>query len=204
MSELSVGEVSSDRLGEVIEVLADAFSDYEAMRYMLDGLDQDYSTRLRTLVGYFVGSRVAAGSPILGVSAGQPNRLVAAALVDPPHRPPKSAVGNLTKSLGQRVTQRLSNFEAAVAPLAPDHGFYYVGMIGVAKEQRGKGCARLLINQIMETSDNDPESNGVLLTTEHEANLALYQSMGFFTLGEATTQDGGLRSWTMYHADRTG
>ena len=59
MSELSVGEVSSDRLDEVIQVLAEAFGDYEAMRYMLDGSDPNYSTRLRTLVGYFAGSRVA-------------------------------------------------------------------------------------------------------------------------------------------------
>ena len=201
MPELFVGEVPSARLDEVTQVLSEAFSDYEAMRYLLGGSDQNYSTRLRTMVGYFVGSRVAAGSPILGVDVGRPPQLVAAALVDPPRKPAESALEDLTQSLGLQVAQRIGHFETAVAPLEPEFDFYYLGMIGVATGHRGKGYARLIINQIVETSAKDPESNGVLLTTEREANLTYYASIGFETLGEAITGDGGLRSWTMFRAD---
>jgi predicted GNAT family N-acyltransferase len=74
-------------------------------------------------------------------------------------------------------------------------------MIGVANGHRGKGYARLIINRIIEASAKDPESNGVLLTTEHEANLTYYASIGFETLGETITDDGGLRSWTLFRAD---
>lgn len=74
-------------------------------------------------------------------------------------------------------------------------------MIGVANGHRGKGYARLIINQIIEASAKDPDSDGVLLTTEHKANLTYYASIGFETLGEAITQDGGLRSWTLFRAD---
>ncbi len=201
MPEPSVEEVPSARLDEVVRVLSEAFSDYEAMLYLLDGSDPNYPTRLRTLVSFFAGSRVAAGSPILGVEVGRPPQLVAASLVDPPQRPPKSALEDLTKSLGLQVTERLRQFETALAPLEPEFDFYYLGMIGVANGHRGKGYARLIINRIIEASAKDPESTGVLLTTEHEANLTYYASIGFETLGETITDDGGLRSWTLFRAD---
>lgn len=201
MPESSVGEVTAAHIDEVIQVLSEAFSDYEAMRYLLGGPDRSYSSRLRTLVSYFAESRVAAGSPILGVDVGRPHQLVATALFDPPQRPPKSAIEDLTKSLGPQVTQRLRHFETALAPLEPEFDFYYLGMIGVANGHRGKGYARLIINQIIEASAKDPDSDGVLLTTEHEAHLTYYASIGFETLGEAITQDGGLRSWTLFRAD---
>lgn len=201
MPKSAITEVPSERLDEVIEVLAEAFSDYEAMRYMLDSSDPNYSTRLRTLVGLFAKSRQVASCPILGVDIGKAAHLVAAALVDPPSQHPKSVLEDVTESLGPLVAERLRNFGAALAPLEPDFGVYYLGMIGVANGHRGKGYARLIINQIIETSVKDPESKGVLLTTKHEANLTFYKSMGFRTLGEATTEDGRLRSWTMFHAD---
>ena len=201
MPELLVGEVPSARLDEVTQVLSEAFSDYEAMRYFLGEADQNYATRLQTLVGYFAESRVAVGSPILGVEVGRTPHLVATALLDPPRQAPELALETLTQSLGPQVTQRIHHFEAALTPLEPDFDFCYLGMIGVANGHRGKGYARLIIDQIVGASAKDPGSNGVLLTTERETNLAFYLSMDFEILGEVVTSDGGLRSWTMFRKD---
>jgi ribosomal protein S18 acetylase RimI-like enzyme len=201
MPNVFVGEITSSRLDEVAQVLSEAFSDYEAMRYLLGESDQNYAARLQTLVGYFAESRVAVGSPLLGVDVGRPPHLVAAALVDPPRQPPDLALETLTQSLGSQVTQKIHYFETALAPLEPDFDFYYLGMIGVANGHRGKGYGRLIIDQIIRTSAKDLHSNGVLLTTERETNLAYYSSIGFETLGEVVTEDGGLRSWTMFRRD---
>ena len=201
MSSPKVVEVTSERLGEVVEVLAEAFFDYEAMRYMLGESGGDYTTRLRTLIGYFAGSRLTVGSPVLGVVVDGSPDLVAGALADPPNPPPRSGVDDLARSLGEDAVERLQRFSNATAPLEPGYGFYYLGMVGVADAHRGKGYARSLIDRIAEMSQLDPDSRGVLLTTEHEPNLGVYRSMGFSTLGEAVTADGGLHSWTMFRPD---
>lgn len=196
-----VFEVPSERLSEVVEVLAEAFFNYEAMRYFLGESGDEYATRLRSLIGYFAGSRVAVGSPILGVTIGPARSLVAVAVVDPPHSPPRSGLDDLARSIGEEALARIHSFGMAIAPLEPDYGFYYLGMVGVRNEHRGKRYAKLLINRIAELSELHPDSRGVLLTTEHESNLALYQSIGFVTLGDAVTADGGLQSWTMFRPD---
>ena len=201
MPGAQLGEIQSARVAEVTRVLSEAFYDYEAMRYLLGDAAQDYAKRLQTLVKHFVESRVAVGTPILGVDVGPTLQLAATALVDPPEQPPKSALEALTHSLGPQVTQRLHRFEDVLAPLEPDFDFTYLGMIGVANEHRRKGYARLLIDQVIAASAEDPRSNGVLLTTERETNLAYYLSMKFEILGEAVTSDGGLRSWTMFRKD---
>ncbi len=203
MSSATIVEVHADRLDEAVEVLAEAFVDYEAMRYMLGESGGDYATRLRTLIGYFAESRLSVGSPVLGVAINESPELVAAALVDPPNPPLRSGVDDLERSLGEETVQRLRSFAAATAPLEPDDGYSYLGMIGVADAYRGSGYAKLLINWIVEFSTLHPDSHGVLLTTEHEPNLALYRSMGFTALGDAVTADGGLRSWTMFRPDAT-
>lgn len=191
-------EVPEERLDEVIGVLAGAFRDYEAMQYMLGEPGPDYWARLRTLVGLFAGSRVAVGTPILGAAGPQKPELVAAALVDPPFQPPRSVVADVTRLLGPHVARRLRRFGAALAPLEPEFGFYYLGMIGVTDGYRGKGYARQIIEGVTEASFSDNKSRGVLLTTEHQPNISFYNSAGFEVLGEATTADGGLRSWTMF------
>lgn len=201
MAEPTVAELPSERLSEVVEVLAEAFHNYEAMRYILGESGGEYATRLRTFIGYIAGSRVEVGTPILGVTIGPPFGLVAAALVDPPNPPPRSGRDDLARSLGEETVQRIGSFEAAITPLEPNYGFYYLAMIGVASEHRGKGYAKLLVNRIAEFSELHPDSRGVLLTTEHEPNLALYQSMGFATLGDVVTADGDLHSWTLFRPD---
>ncbi|MDK1104238.1 MAG: GNAT family N-acetyltransferase, partial [Actinomycetota bacterium] len=201
MPEFPVREVSSARSDEVTQVLAEAFSDYETMQYMLGGSGTSYSTALRTLVAYFVESHVASHSPILGVSKGGSGELVAAALVNRPSPSPEPVPADSTDALGPDVIRRIHNFEAASSPLEPEFGFYYIGMIGVADEHRGQGYGRLIIDDVVDASASDRESEGVLLTTENEANVNYYQSIGFEILGEATTEDGGLRSWTLFRSD---
>jgi len=201
MPESSVGEVSSARIDEVTQVLAEAFCDYETMRYILGGSGSSYSTLLRTLVGYFVDSHVASGSPVLGVGKGRSEELVAAALVNRPSQSAEAVPADSTDSLGPNVTRRLHSFEAALSPLVPEFGFYYLGMIGVADGHRGKGYGRLIIDDIVDASARDRESEGVLLTTENNSNVIYYKSIGFQIFGETTTKDGGLRSWTLFRSD---
>lgn len=200
MAEPIVEEIPPDDLDDVVGVLVEAFVEYETMRYVL-GEDDAYSARLSTLVSYLAGSRVAVGSLPLGVRVGRSQTIVAAALVDPPNPPRRPGVQELTAALGEPTVQRMRDFGAATAPLEPEFGFYYLGMIGVAKKHRGTGLARSIVDRIATLSQLHPGSRGVLLTTEHVPNLGLYRALGFETLGDAWTPDRGLRSWVMFRSD---
>ena len=178
----------------VIDVLTAAFDGYEAMTYMLgpEGTPED----LRALVGYFVRSRSSVGSPIFGVRDSDV-RLIGAAITDPPHPPVRSETVDITATLGADVVDRMHRFGHAVAPLEPHQPHHYVGMIGVDAAHRGRGVARAILDTVQERASTHPDSIGVVLTTERPANVRVYESMGFVVLGEVTTDDGLLRSWTL-------
>lgn len=200
MSGARVKELSSLWRDEVVGVLAGAFAGYEAFSYML-GDDAGDFDMVRELVGFFVDLRFERGGIVLGAEPTPGSGLVAAALVDPPHAQQPSRRRSLGELLGPRVEDQMRRFGSAVAPLEPDLGFYYIGMIAVEERHRGNGYSRMLIDRVAELSDEDPDADGILLTTEHPPNIAIYESMGFESLGDASTADGLLRSWTMFRAN---
>ncbi len=204
MSEPTIVAIPPERLESVVEVLVESFFNYPTMRYILQGSGAQYPQRLRSIVQNLVDRRSAAGTPILGVDVGTVPTLAAAALIDPPVRrlprtsSERSALG---QEIGSLALERLESVEGTVRPLRPDFGFYNLLLVGVVSAYRGRGFSRLLVDRVVEMSVQDPDSQGVLLTTEHEDNVALYESMSFRVLGEVHTPDRRLFSWTMFRPD---
>jgi ribosomal protein S18 acetylase RimI-like enzyme len=208
MAQPEVVSLTADRLDETVEVLAESFFNYPTMRYVLRSAGASYPARLRDFVRYLAEARFRRGNPVLGVDLGEPAGIVAAALIDKPglNEPddgaPTGEASGLVDSLGEEAVERLRLFNAAITPLEPDFGFYYLGMVGVLSGHRGRGLSSALMDRVIRMSAKDRASKGVLLTTEHEANVGLYEGMGFVTLGEAHTPDRRLFSWTMFRTDR--
>lgn len=208
MSEAVVVEVGDSQVDEAIEVLAESFFNYPTMRYVLRGSGPSYPLRLRSMIGFFVRTRHQVGSPVLGVAPEGGDGLAAIAVVDPPERLPGSEAdlsgADLAESIGADAMTRLADFDRAITELEPDNSFYYLGMVGVLSRYRGRGYSRLLMDRVVSLSAADDRSEGVLLTTEHESNIPIYESMGFEVLGDTNTSDGLLRSWTMFRPDSAG
>lgn len=208
MAHPEVVALTTDRLDETVEVLAESFFNYPTMRYVLSSAGASYPARLRGFVRYLTEARLSRGHPVLGIDQGEPTGIVAAALVDPPGRtapdgrPIAGASVALLDVLGPEAADRLRSFSESIIPLEPDYGFYYLAMVGVLSSHRGRGLSHALIDRVIRLSSKDKSSKGVLLTTEHEATVALYEGMGFVTLGEVHTPDHRLFSWTMFRSDR--
>jgi len=188
-------------------VLTESFFNYPTMRYILKGAGASYPSHLRRVVMYLAKARVETEEQTLAVDVGDPAVMAAAALVDPPawsFPTSASAISELIDEIGSEAVRRLGIFEEVTRPLRPEGGFYYLGMVGVVSAFRGRGYSRLLMDRVIEQSEGDPESEGVLLTTEYDANVALYESMGFGTLGEARLPDDRLRSRTMFRPSSAG
>jgi GNAT superfamily N-acetyltransferase len=73
-------------------------------------------------------------------------------------------------------------------------------MIGVRREAKGKGVGRRLIEHVRLMSREDPDSQGVTLTTEDEGNVSLYQHFGYEIVGHATV-GWELRTWGVFRPD---
>jgi ribosomal protein S18 acetylase RimI-like enzyme len=181
-------------------VLCAAFREYPVMRFVL-GESADYDQRLATLVGLFVAARVLRGEPMLGVAAPAGGLAAAAILSLPGEQPPPPALGERREAdfaaLGADARRRYEDFSAAAGcfPVAAAH--HHLNMIGVRPAAQGLGHARRLLEATHALAAADPASAGVSLTTELEANVALYRHFGYTVLG-ATRVSGTLTTWSCF------
>lgn len=73
----------------------------------------------------------------------------------------------------------------SVAPPLPHH---YLIMIGVKKEEQGKGIGKSLLHHLINSVNADNKSQGIALDTENKGNVDLYRRFGF-TLSKETRID---------------
>ena len=89
--------------------------------------------------------------------------------------------------------------EDGVKQVALNRPYWYLTMVAVAEEHRGKGIAKKLIQDIIQHTTNvQTFSEGyasVLLTTQLESNVHLYHKLGFVTID--TTTQNSYTNWTM-------
>jgi GNAT superfamily N-acetyltransferase len=185
-----------------VETISDAFRDYPAMVYSLEGVGGRYDETLTELIGYFTDYRLTLGWPVLGVRIGED--LVAAALVNPPIAQPAAPrldprVEGWRHGAGRPVLDRFKEFATATEPFEPDVPFYLLSLLAVPPRHQGRGYARLLLDALHEISREDPASEGVVLTTETADNVRLYEHFGYRVLGQARV--GDVPSWMLYRPD---
>lgn len=197
-----VRALAADEVAQTAEVLAEAFFDYPVMRFVLDRESKDYGSRLRRLIEFFVTARVLRRELILGVGA--PGDLRAVAMISRPDResPPDLAEHRerLWRQLGGAARSRYETFGAACAPFQTDVPHVHLSMIGVRRSSPGQGLGRLLLEEVHRRSAEDPDSRGVSLTTEEEANVGLYEHFGYEIVGRvAVTPD--LTTWGLFRPD---
>jgi ribosomal protein S18 acetylase RimI-like enzyme len=193
-----IERLGADQRDEAVEVLCEAFCDYPVFRYVLKDAGKGYSHGLRTLIGHFTDTRLDRGCPVLGIRSR--GRLIAAANVNPPVPGPPledaeerwARIGEVT---GAAALERFSAFAQACEELAPEGRFTHLGMIGVRADCQGEGHGGRILRHLAEESRKDPDSGGVLLTTETRGNVGYYESHGYAVLGSRQVEE--LETWTL-------
>lgn len=169
---------------EIVAALTAAFRGYPVMTFVLGDDDEG---RLATLVRLFVMARVLRGEPLLGVRRG--TQLAAAAIASYPDGPPapesfQALRAEVWKELGADAERRYGMYTAASATFAWDFPHVHLNMVGVLPGERGRGLARRLIDEVQGIARGRAGAEGVTLTTEDPANVALYEKLGFTVTGQ--------------------
>lgn len=193
-------QLGPDAAPRVIDVLCEAFRDYPVMRFVLGDDRADYDERLRTLVHVFVMARALRREPFF-VIAGEGGRLLGATTVSFPAGEDPPAIAELREQawtvLGDDARARYGQCVAAWRTLDVDRPQVHVNMIGVRRECRGRGLSRTMLERVHALSRETPDSEGVTLTTEHAANVALYRHLGYEIVGQATIAPG-IETWSFF------
>lgn len=187
-------------MGDVVDVLADAFRDYPVMRWVV-GPDGDVPARVRRVIELFVSRRVMRGGPMFGVF--DADRLVGAAILTLPVEPePPSGITALAdaawRDLGEAARGRYQVYADTTSPFFAGVGpHHHLNMIGIRASHAGRGLARPLLEAVHEMAHADPQSAGVSLTTELARNVTLYEHFGYGVI--AHTEVGqALETWGLF------
>ena len=200
---MNIRRLTYNEKNNAVNVLASAFQEYPVMRYILKDSNTNYQGHLEALVGFFCETRLTRDYPLLGVYSGQ--ELVAVAGINEPiFKSWPEALHDVYNRLGQVIgkdaIQRLEAYEKQAGKYEPEITHYYLGIIGVLPGHQGKGYAKFLIENLIEVSESDPNSNGISLSTEKKENIPIYEHFGFNVTGEADIEE--LHTWCMFRADK--
>lgn len=179
---------AADR-GQVVDTVADAFADDPAWRY-LHG--DDYPRLAPAFAGALFDSRVGSGTVWVT------DDVSAVAMCDGPI---DASVGSPHQDLwhdyrgfaGEPAWQRLEEYEAALATLAPASPHWYLGVLATRPEHQGRGLASALLARVAERSDADRLP--CFLETSSAANRAFYEMRGFAVAAPVPWATGPVTWW---------
>ncbi|MFC2085946.1 GNAT family N-acetyltransferase [Bacteroidota bacterium] len=197
---MDIENLTASDQAEIVDVLTDAFFDYPVFTTFLKDADSArYEHHLRLLCGFFADARLMRGWPVYGIR--EDEHLAAAILVSDPEFMPRPAeldavYDKVSGEVGRDVMAQFDALDRATASFQPKTRTYFVGMVGVRPSSQGKGFGRILLDHVAKLSLARPESSGVTLTTETEANVAFYEHLGYRVLGKGNV--GGLTSWLFF------
>jgi ribosomal protein S18 acetylase RimI-like enzyme len=197
-----VFRLSGDDAEEVVDVLCESFFNYPVMRFVLGSNAADYEEQLRTLIRFFVAARALRGEIMLGI--GDEGDLSGAALLSRPTGQSPPELSDLREKvwaeLGASARARYEALGAAGAPFQVEIPHIHVNMIGVRHRAQGEGLGGKLMEHVHLVSREDRRSMGITLTTEDQANVALYEHLGYEVVGHATVAPD-LETWGFFRPD---
>jgi GNAT superfamily N-acetyltransferase len=200
----TVERLSDKDFDDVVDVLADAFSNYPVMRFVL-GPGGNTGPRLAEMIGFFVFRRIRLGGPMFGVRD-QTGALVGASVMTLPAEPePPADVlhrrDEVWNSLGQDCRERHDVYGAHAKTVLVSEPHHHLNMIGVRHSHHGRGLARPLLEAAIEIAARDAKSAGLTLTTETPANVRLYEHFGFEVFGHVEIATG-LETWGLFRRNQ--
>lgn len=195
----TIRAIPADQLDEASSLLAHAFMDYPAMRYIFADQGEYYERAVRALFRFNCERRAATGGSHLGVY--EDNALVGVAGIAPTGETPLPAALQSRWSwfvalIGPQAADRLARFSHLTEQHRLPMLYLSLAVLGVLPEAQGRGYGRMLLDATHALAEAHPFTDGVYLDTESAANVALYEHVGYRVVSREQLED--LTIWCMF------
>lgn len=190
----------SERIGDTVAALCDAFHDYPVMKYVVGDAGAEYDRNLREMIHVFVSARVLREDPVLGIEDG--GHVVAIATITAPaERPDPAELPALREAMWEILGPAAKARHRELVEIWERHTHpgvhYHLNMLGVRRSHAGRGLGGRLLREVQAMSLADSRSSGVSLSTEDPKNVPLYQHGGYEIVGhERVTNE--LETWQFF------
>jgi GNAT superfamily N-acetyltransferase len=194
-----VVEVPRQQLGEAAGVLARAFAGDPLMRYLFGDQGDRYGSLVREFFRFSCEVHLRRGWRLLGIVPR--TRIAGVAGVSVPGNSPwpeelSALYRELSARAGPAATKRMERYAALADQHLPQAPLCYVGVVGVRPESHRRGYGRALLERAHAIAAQDPLATGVGLDTENQANVTLYESLGYEVVARVRLDD--LQVWCMF------
>jgi ribosomal protein S18 acetylase RimI-like enzyme len=176
-----------------------AFSTDPLINFFFHTSSQGVGAAAETFFSVLLRARVAMGMPALLAKEG--DELLGVVMGYTTERPewpePFNHEWDELEASAPGIVERFEAYEHISDQGLPPDPHYYLGVIGVKNEHKGKGVGRVLLDAFCRLSADDPLSSGVYLETGNPGNLPFYRSNGFELRAEGQLGMGPL--WCLFH-----
>ncbi|MFX1757080.1 GNAT family N-acetyltransferase [Rhodococcus sp. As11] len=179
-------------IGKATATLGRAFRDYPFTRYTVDG--RDHEARVRDLQGLYLAE--------IGMRCGRvwvSDDVDAVAVWTTPR---STGLEEAFASVADRVTELRGDraraaelAEQATAGLQPSEPVWFLATVGVDPASQGRGLGRAVLEPGLRAAEE--HGAAACLETSSEANVGLYERLGFVVTGVVELPDDGPRVWAM-------
>jgi ribosomal protein S18 acetylase RimI-like enzyme len=181
---------------EAVRVLAAAFAEDPITGFLL-AKEPGYPDRVEKFFSILMRVRIALDMPV--ILAREPGRIHGAAMGYTTARPkwPSDLAEEWSafENSNPGMVARMAQYERIADEFAPGESHYYLGVIGVDPELRGRGIGSRLLTAFCSLSADDQLSSGVYLETAQPSNVPFYRRAGFVEAGRGNLGNGPL--WCM-------
>lgn len=189
---------------DAADVLTAAFATYPMTDYFLADSGARKAIHLHGLMRLSCLCREPMGWPLLGGMLD--GRLVGVACVTGPGHPPEvpeveAAANELFAQFSEQAAERIGRYMEIKEAHLPDGPHYYVAVVGVHPDGRGRGVGTAVMRRVSEIVDADPDVIGVGLDTQSARNVELYERLGYRVMAE--THVGPVPTWCMFRPRAT-
>lgn len=186
-------------LDAAIDALGAAFAADPLIDFLFQAAQDRRDERSREFFRLLMSARLALGMPVFVAKDG--DRIAGAVMGYDTTRPDWPApLAQRWEALMRSVPgfqERLASYENLADRHMPSQSHYYLGVLGVAPDYKGRSIGSALIRSFCGLSAADPRSAGVYLETAGPANLPFYRRAGFVETGQGPL--GNATLWCMFH-----
>lgn len=198
---LEIAQADSEDVDQAVSLLVEAFASDPQMVFFFPVELEKRSALVREFFTILIEARLGLHMPVLLAKSGNGVSGVVMGYdsTRPEWLPVHSRKFSEFESRHPGLSERLSEADSIMKKCQPDARHYYLGVVGVAPMEQGKGTGTALIRYFLNMSDQDKASNGTFLETANPKNVPYYERLGFGVVGQGPI-DQNTTLWCLYRA----